>query len=183
MNSTQKKQLQIELQAAGASEIELKDLTGIAAGLGKLRSAKVQADAPPRKKFQLFLAVGIPSTLCLIAGVLLVMIAQSVLPGSPLYTVQKMSDNVAISADASYRGIVMMKRADQVRALVNNHASSDTVLATLADYQKQAAHYKSTKANYAAFEYCEQSLKQAAAMAPNPEKQAITNTLQSLNSA
>jgi hypothetical protein len=184
MNTTQAKKLRDELQAAGASKAERRDLPGIAARLKELKAVETSRpaqDKPHAGKLRLALIVGAPSAVCLVAGVLLVMFSQSVLPGNPLYSLQKVSDNVAIAMNPSYRGVVMMKRADQVKVLVNNHASSDKVLGTLADYRKQAAGYKSTAANYAAFEYCKQSLQQAATAAPKAEKQAIDNTLQSLD--
>ena len=185
MNTTQAKKLRDELKAASASKAELRDLPGIAVRLKELKAAEKPLpaqDKPSAGKLRLALIVGIPSALCLVVGVLLVMFSQPALPGNPLYSLQKVSDNVAIAMSPSYRGVVMMKRADQVKVLVNNHASPGMVLGTLADYRKQAANYKSTATNYAAFEYCKQSLQQAATAAPKAEKQAIDNTLQSLDS-
>jgi hypothetical protein len=113
----------------------------------------------------------------------LIIISQTVLPGNVLYPVQKMSDSVAISIDPTYKATVMMRRADQVKELVDKHADSSKVISTLANYQNLALSYKSTSSNYDAFEYCEHSLKQAAAVAPTSEKQAINNDLASLNAS
>ena len=74
----------------------------------------------------------------------------------------------------------MMKRAQEVKQLIAEHANSSLVLATLADYQTKASAYKSVSANYAVFEYCKNNLQQAAAIAPSPERQAINKTLLSL---
>jgi hypothetical protein len=74
----------------------------------------------------------------------------------------------------------MMRRAQQVQQLVAGHAGSPVVLATLADYRTEASAYKSTSTNYAMFEYCKTSLRQAAAAAPNPERQAIDKALLAL---
>lgn len=184
MNASQTNKLRAELKAAGASKTELRELSGLAIRLNELKAAKKSLPAqtkPQRGKLRFFFMAGVPSTLCLVIGALLVMFSQSALPGNPLYSIQKVSDNAAITMNPSYRGVVMMKRADQVKVLVKNGASSSHVLETLADYRKQAANYKSTPANYAAFEYCKQSLQQAATTAPWAEKQAIDDTLRSLN--
>lgn len=176
MNSTKKK-LKKELQTAGASRAELESLLYIATSLGELKSA----EQPQRtRRLRSGLLIGVPSMLGLFVGMLLVMSAQTVLPGSVLYPVQKLSDNIAIFVNPPYRGIIMMKRADQVKTLVDHHAPSNNVLAALADYQREVVSYKATTANYADFEYCKNSLEQAASTAPYPERQTINNSLQSL---
>ena len=110
-------------------------------------------------------------------GFALLLYAQAALPGTWLYGVQKVSDAAVIRIDPSYRGTVMMHRANEVRQLVGHHAGTQTVLAALADYQVQMAAYKSAPASYAALEYCRSNLVQAAAVAPPAQRQAINRTL------
>jgi len=175
-----------ELKSAGASDSEVHELSAIAHNLARL---KHPAPQPPKavvkstsqSQWKLLVPAGLTAFAGIAIGVAMVITAQTVLPGSLLYPVQKFSDSVAISISPDYRGIVMMKRAQEVKQLIAEHASSKTVLATLADYQTEAASYKSAATNYAAFEYCKSNLRQAAARAPSSERQAINNTLASLN--
>jgi len=125
--------------------------------------------------------VGVASIAGLAVGMALVMFSQTTLPGSILYPVQKLSDSMAVSVNPDYRGTVMMKRAQEVKQLIADHASSNLVLATLDDYKSEASAYTSVSANYAVFDYCKSSLQQAATIATNPERQAIDATLSSLN--
>ena len=111
----------------------------------------------------------------------LVIFSQDVLPGNWLYPVQKISDNTAVALHPSYRGTVMMKRADQVKQLVAENAGRRDVLAALGDYQNEAAAYRSgATTDYALFDYCKADLQQAADKATGPERTAITKTLSSL---
>jgi hypothetical protein len=181
MNTRQKSKLQIELRAVGASETEIGKLVSIANELGVLKNNHSAKRTQHSKHRHLALAVGIPSLCGLALGIFLVIASQTVLPGSLLYPAQRLSDNIAILVEPSYRETVMMKQANQVRELVTNRAPSSRVLATLADYRQQAASYQSVNSNYAAFEYCKHRLEQAASIAPSPERQAINSTLQSLN--
>jgi hypothetical protein len=151
---------------------QLKDVKG-------LSSEPVSQDKRPGG-WRKLIPIGLTSISGLALGMALVILAQTVSPGSWLYPVQKLSDSVAMSVDPSYRGTVMMKRAQEVKQLIASHASSNLVLATLADYQAEAAAYKSVPANYAVYEYCKSNLRQAAANAPSPEHQAIDNALLSL---
>lgn len=182
MNRKQYKRLQDELTSAGAEAHELTALTTIANTLGNLRhdASAVAPGNPRHKKVRMMLTMGIPAVLGLVVGMFLIAAVQNVLPGSPLYPIQAASDSVAAHLDPSYRGTLMMKRATQVKELVNNHAPAQEVYATLADYQKQAASYKSVAANYAAFEYCKDNLQQATSNATSSERQAIDQTLASL---
>jgi len=185
MNSKQKNTLKNELKIAGATKDELGSLVNIASRLDNLKSVDKQVtsrqDKHQSKRFKAVFAIGLPAVTGLVIGMLLIIFSQTVLPGNLMYPVQKMSDILAISMDSSYRGTIMMKRDDQVKQLVDNNASSSKVLATLADYKKQAESYKSISSNYDAFEYCKNSLELAAKNAPSPERQAINNTLRSLS--
>jgi hypothetical protein len=120
----------------------------------------------------------------LIIGVLLVSLSQAAPPGSTLYPVQKAGDTAAMLVNPSYRASVMMKRAAQVHELVLIHAGQPQIMAVLANYTHVARNYMaSPHTNYAALEYCETNLKAAAAQSSPPVRQAIMNSLQSLESA
>ncbi|HUY85057.1 MAG TPA: hypothetical protein VMU97_00915 [Candidatus Dormibacteraeota bacterium] len=177
-----KRQLRKELLAAGATAAEAKELQPIAAKLSLLKGRNAAAGNRPKTnrwraivKPAVFVASG------LVLGMFVIITSQAALPGSWLYPAQKFSDSVAISIHPQYRANVMMKRAQQVNQLVAQHASSERVLATLADYTAEASAYKDTPhANYAAFEYCKTNLRQAASAAPPDVRQAISISLQSL---
>ncbi len=185
MKSQTRNNLKKELISAGAPDSEVNGLLSVARDLRQLKSAEAAFLAPiltdkPESSWRKLIPIGLTSITGLALGMALVILAQTVSPGSWLYPVQKLSDNVAMSVDPSYRGTVMMKRAQEVKQLIAGHANSNLVLATLADYQTEAATYKSVSANYAVYEYCKNNLRQAAANAPNPERQAINNALLSL---
>jgi len=183
MNSKQHKQLTAELRIAGATNTELTELAGIASNLSKLKSKSLPFGVPdrqPHARLRLVLGIGVPAIIGVAVGIFLVVVSQTVLPGSPLYPVQAASDDLAAAIAPRYQETLMMKRAEQVRQLITNHAPSDRVFATLADYKKQAASYKSIASNYAAFEYCKDNLQQAAGQATDRERQAIDKTLSSL---
>jgi hypothetical protein len=179
--------LREELKLAGASDSEIKELLPLAANLKQLKNSKNSLSGSTSRrqyqsKWKIFLPIGVTSITGLALGMILVILSQTVLPGSLLYPVQKLSDNVSMSVDPDYRGTVMMKRAQEVKQLIAEHANSNLVLATLADYQTEASAYKSAPANYAVFEYCKSNLQQAANIAPSSERQAIVSTLNSLSS-
>lgn len=180
MRQSDRARLRRELRAAGADNAELDALLPVAAQLEELR------DAPVMPSGRRWLQCIKPAAIALsgaAVGMFVVIFSQSVLPTSWLYPVQKLSDTVAVSIHPAYRAEVMMKRAEQVHVLVSQHADSGKVLATLADYTAQAGAYKATPGvNYAAFEYCESNLKQAAVTATPTEKDAISQSLDSLKS-
>jgi len=185
MNSRPLNHLKKELRSAGAPDSEVDGLLSVATSLKQLKSAEASFTHPklPDKRasnWRKLIPLGLTSLSGLALGMALVVLAQTVSPGSWLYPVQKLSDSVAMAVDPSYRGTVMMKRAQEVKQLIAGHANPDLVLATLADYQSEAAAYKSVPANYAVYEYCKSNLKQAAAAAPEPERQAINNALTNL---
>jgi len=181
MREPKQNQLRQELLQAGAKASEVKELLSIASRLELLTNKRLTGvETTPRTRLRIFrpLTVG---ALGLIIGTFLVIVSQSVLPTSWLYSVQKLSDSVAIDVHPQYRANVMMKRAQQVNGLVAAHSSRQKVLATLADYTNQASAYKTMPhANYAAFEFCKSNLEQAASAAPGPERAAISDALSSL---
>ncbi len=177
--------LRNELRSAGASDSEVSELAVLANDLKQLKKSKDWLSIPlpqdrQQNRWKKFIPIGLTSLTGLVLGMMLVILSQTVLPNSPLYAVQKLSDNVAIAVSPVYRGTVMMRRAQEVKQLTAEHANSSLVLATLADYQTEASAYKSVSDNYPVFEYCKSNLQQAAAIAPNPERQAIDKTLLSL---
>jgi hypothetical protein len=167
-----------ELKSAGARGREVDQLAAIASNLRQLKSASHHKRRSWRTTM---LPAGITATAGLALGMALIILSQTVLPGSRLYPVQKLSDNAAIAIHPQYRGTIMMRRARQVQQLVAARAGSTTVLAALDDYQVEASAYKSSTANYAMFEHCKTSLRQAAAAAPQSERQAIDQDLAALN--
>jgi hypothetical protein len=175
-------QLQQELRQAKASPADVASLSALAAQLPRLQQYKhlKNRTAAQRRPRQLtFVGAALVG---LAAIVFLIIASQSVLPTSWLYPVQKFSDSVAITVRPSYRATVMMKRSQQVNSLVANHASTDKILTTLADYTDQAKAYKTMpNANYAAFEFCETNLQQADAAAKPAVKQAIQQSLATLS--
>ena len=186
MNSHEQDQLMKELCQAGARPAEAAKLLPIASRL-KLLADKQPAGVELRRavpnRFRLLrpLTLGAAG---LAVGVIIVVASQSVLPTSWLYPVQKLSDSVAVSIDPDYRATVMMKPAQQVNSLVAARSGSQKILGTLADYASQAKAYKSMpNTNYAAFEYCESNLRQAATAAPPNVRQAIETSLQLLGAS
>jgi hypothetical protein len=75
----------------------------------------------------------------------------------------------------------MMKRAQQVQELANNHAPAHAIVLALADYQKEAATYKAHAGDDAAYAACKASLQHAATATSGSVHQAITTTLTSLD--
>ncbi|HSW80644.1 MAG TPA: hypothetical protein VLG47_07745 [Candidatus Saccharimonadales bacterium] len=185
MTTSWQKQLQQELVQAGASEQEADSLLPIATDLQRLHVDASQPAAPKSrfafiaKPFRL-VTVGVVG---LAAGFAVLLLAQTVLPSSPLYAVQKFSDNTMIRMHPDYRGSVMMKRAQQVNALAQKNAGSGVILSTLQDYNKQAQIYKSASDEDAAsaFAYCKNMLQKASAHAQPEVRQAIADSLKSLD--
>jgi hypothetical protein len=184
MKHTQKI-LAAELRIVGASNAELEQLLPIAANLSELKYYNTAVSEPPSSRgLQRFLRSIVYAAPVLVVGMFLIITSQTVLPTSRLYPLQKLSDDVAMSVHPQYRATVMMRRAGQVNRLVAEHADSHVVLATLADYTNVAGSYKSAAyANYTTFKYCEASLRQASGKAPPRVRQAIANSLWSVESS
>jgi hypothetical protein len=172
--------LQEELQSVGADNAEIDKLLPIATRLRQLKTSDTATSKITHSgRWKLALSTSIvASGLAIFVAVIIA--SQSVLPNSRMYSIQKISDTVAIDIHPEYRATVMMRRAQQLKILVTNRASSKVVLATLADYSREASAYKSTSGNYAVFEDCKASLQQAAKQALTPERQAINQALTSL---
>jgi hypothetical protein len=182
MTQRTSRSLEKELAEAGASRRETGELAALAGELGQLKGRPTAVRAKRPRRLGLLAPFGAMALAGIAVGMALVIFSQTVLPGSWLYPVQKLSDSVAVSADPGYRGTVMMKRAQQVRQLVAGRASSGSVMAALADYQHEAAAYRTAGADYDVFEYCKSNLVKAAAAAPAAQRQAINASLESLKS-
>lgn len=182
MKDEKLEQLESELRQAGAGVSEAADLSRLAFDLKKLKKYQVQNQ--DTKQFRLRLLRPYFAGALLLAIVTLPIIwAQSVQPTNWLFPVQKAADSVAVSVHPGYRADVMMKRSEQVNNLVASGANERVILATLADYTAQAKSYeKMPHTSYAAMEYCETNLKQAAAVASPKIKNAIHASLDSLES-
>lgn len=173
-----------ELEAAGAKPKDATQLTQLATGLTRLKAAGPQL-VTPKPSHRIWRWPVWPSVATalggVVAGVVVVSLAQTSLPGNWLYPVKRASEAVAIQIQPDYRGVVMMRRAQEVRELVGQNGSPELVATTLHDYSTEAIAYKAqTSQNYAAFRYCQSNLQQAAGQAQGSERQAITATLASL---
>ena len=181
MNGRQSRGLRRELLAAGAEPAEIDGLAGVAGRLKEFASVRT---ARARRPLALrFVPFGLTAAAGLALGAWLVIASQTVLPGSPLFSVQRFSDNAAVRLHPAYRGTVMMKRAQQIKQLVAAHAASGQVLAALADYRSVAAAYTFSSANYDVLEFCQSNLAEAARQAPLPEQRVITAALHALQNA
>jgi hypothetical protein len=170
-----------ELLAAGASRIEAKRLSVLAAELSGLGAQRQPIQRPRQTRRWRYVPAAAIAVLCLLLSATLFEGAQAALPGSWLYPLQRVSDNVAIGIQPAYRGTLMMKRAQQVRWLAAKHAAAPAVLAVLADYTQAAAGYRHSSDNYPVFEFCESNLRQAAAATPDASVQgAIKHSLAQL---
>ena len=183
MNKDILNMLSIELKGAGASDAEIRGLLNLASDLGRLtpdnhskQRLTLRSTGPP---FRLPLLV-LGGMACLLIGMSLTTFAQTSLPGSWLYPAKRLSEQAAVLIQPAYRAAIMMRRAQEVRSLVADHAGSRTVLATLSAYQTAASAYKFDVTNYSAFEYCKTNLEQAETRATSQEQQAIKTTLASL---
>ena len=172
-----------ELQAAGAKPEDAAQLVALATGITRLKTTGPQL-APSRSSRQshfqwwplLPAAAG-----GLFAGLILVALAQTSFPGSWLYPVKRASETVALQTQPAYRGVVMMRRAQEVRELVTTNANPSLVTSTLHDYATDAVAYQAQSTeNYAAFRYCQSNLQQAESQARGSERQEIAATLASL---
>lgn len=180
--SSAEQQLRKELLQTGVQAAEIDELTGIATLLSLLKDSTRDQS----KHWTRILMPMLLSASSLVVGAVIIMSAQSVGPASWLYSVQRLSDSVAIKVHPQYRLNVMMRRAQQINQLVASHASSPIILDTLNNYQTEATDYKTRYGykqgdNYRAFEYCHTVLQQAAAKAPANIRQAINDSLKSLN--
>jgi len=178
------RRLRHELKLAGARDDELAHLLALAENLHnqapKLPAAHVPEAISSRFRRHWLPPLGVASVAGIAIGMVLPAYAAAAVPGSWLYPVQKLTDTIAISYDPSYRGVVMMKRADYVRHLVATRADSRSILSAVADYQAVTVNYKADAAHYAVFEFCKQNLRQAADAAPPVAHSAILHALAAL---
>ena len=172
--------LRRELRSSGASVVESDELLHLAGRLSSLRAVPRTTALQSRKRAFAYrlLPTSAVAVLALLVGMSTVAFAQNSLPGNWLYPVKRLSENTAVAVHPDYRATLMMRRADEVRQLVADNASTSRVKATLADYQVQAKAYTAT--NYPAFDYCKSNLHQAEQTANSSEKQMIASVLKNL---
>ena len=182
MNDRQATVLKKELEVAGASTAEADDLIVLAKQLTTLKETD-HKDMPLLVTLVRSLCYSMVPIGCFMAGVLTITLSQAGEPDSPFFPIQEISDRMAVQLSPNYRGEVMMKRAQQVRYLVTEHASQAKILAALNDYQIEAATYAFTPHNYDVYSFCKSNLSQAAAGANGDTKQAILHTLNVLENA
>jgi hypothetical protein len=181
MNSKDMNQLESELRDAGASSSEVNNLAKVAISLRDLNGQEpgfTIRQAAPRPLFRTRIRVLIAglSTVAIVgAGIAIASIAQTAFPGNFLYPVKRFTENVAVIAQPSYRGTVMMQRAQEVKQLVALNKNSRLIDATLQSYKLEAAAYKG--GNYADYEYCENTLRQAENMSSGENRLAIAETI------
>jgi hypothetical protein len=184
MNRHQRDTVRGELHTAGATDAEAEELLSLAENLHRLRSPN-GAKSGRRWVYGGIHILAMPSAYVLagiVVGILTVAFAQAASPGSSLFPVQVATDNVASALHPQYREIVMVKRADQVKELVADHASSQNDMSAVADYTEVADKYRDgSRVNYAAFRYCESQLSQAAKIASPQVSQAIERSINSLD--
>jgi len=186
MKQPSSSKLKQELRDAGAAPGDATKLSQFATGLTRLQTGTPKLSdgirwRPRRRVWSVLPAVALAGAGGLLAGLLLVALAQTSFPGSLLYPVKRASEAVALQTQPDYRGVLMMRRAQEVRELVSRNGSSDLVATTLHDYATDAIAYKAqTGQNYAAFRYCQANLQQAESQARGKERQQIAGTLAAL---
>lgn len=186
MNSHKLNKLSKELRQAGADPSELPALLSLVQQLKQLPADNPSAGLPvttlPRFPNRLVVA-SFSGFIGLLLGATVIMFSQTSLPGGWLYPLKRLSEQTAALIHPDYKVTAMMRRAQEVQALVARHESSQRVLTTLTAYQQAAAVYKSTSTTYSAFEYCRAELQQAESQASPQERQAIQATLDMLPDA
>jgi len=189
MNRDNHEPLEAQLQQAGATERESKELARLARSLHHLqgqepkRAASAATPMPPQVRppyRRRMVSVGLAAIGSILVGVALAAVAQTTYPGTLLYPVKQLTESVAVAIQPNYHGVLMMRRAQEVKQLVALHRSPSLVNATLQNYKAQVARYKG--GNYADFEYCENTLRQAEALASGSERLAIAATIASVTS-
>ena len=168
--------LAVELTASGAAPGEEHVLVRLAESIAGLRGTEPSLPKlayAPRSRSSLLRWT--TAALGLTAGVLLVAFAQTSDPGSALYPLKRVSEQIGLAVQPGYRDTIMDRRAQEVKDLVRDHAPAVLVGATLAAYRTDMAGYKGH--NYPAVEYCRNNLRAAQAMATGRTRSEITLAL------
>jgi len=173
MNDYQSRKLRQELRQAGAEPSEINQLARLAGQVGRLK----KDPQPSPRYFRRLVPAGLTGVICLVLGFYLVVVSQPVLPGSLLFPVQKLSDGLAVDIRPAYRATVMIKRAQQVKMLADNHADDARIVAAVADYQSVSKGYKFSSDNYDVLEFCHSNLSRAADSTHGQARQAIEQSL------
>jgi hypothetical protein len=178
--------LEQELLEAGASQDEAQTLANIAQSLHQLKGTepppagdiRLRLPLPRRRSRLAALIFGLGLVGSLAVGLAIASVAQTTYPSNFLYPVKRLTENLAVMIQPNYRGVLMMRRAVEVKQLVAVHAEPQLINATLASYKTQVADYKG--GNYEDFEYCESTLRQAEKIATGTERTAIAQTIASV---
>jgi hypothetical protein len=180
--------LESELKQAGASEAEAKSLANLAVSLHALKGTEPQLArefkyyGPPPSPWLAWSKVMFGSLTVIGAlsiGLIIASVSQTTIPGNLLYPIKQFTENLAVAVQPDYRGVLMMRRAQEVKQLVAQNSSPRLVDATLQNYKFEVAQYKG--GNYADYEYCESTLLQAEHMASGTQRLAIAQTIASVS--
>ncbi len=170
--------LEAELRQAGASSGEARELAEFARSLHQLKGREPRLSSVKRPQSRPFAALVASVAVVGAIGLAIASIAQNTYPGNLLYPVKRLTENVAVIVEPNYRGVLMMRRAQEVKQLVALHDNPQLINATLKSYKNEAADYRG--GNYADFEYCESTLRQAETMSSDAERVAIAETIASV---
>ncbi len=187
MKNNDTNSLESQLTQAGASPSEARALAGLSVSLRKLqgtepqlasinRSRSLFRHAPGRRVTTAISSLAVVGTVAI--GLAIASIAQTTYPGQLLYPVKRLTENVAVIIQPNYRGVLMMRRAQEVKQLVALHNNPRLINATLQSYKQDVAGFKG--GSYADFEYCESTLRQAEKMSSGAERLAIAETIASV---
>jgi hypothetical protein len=100
--------------------------------------------------------------------------SQSALPGDPLYSVKRSTENIAAAFEPSQHDRIMMNRASEINQLVATHRSPKLINDTLVSYDMAV---KKAPGSYAAREYCENMLHTAANQSDPTTRSQIMKSL------
>jgi hypothetical protein len=188
MMSNKTESLESELKQAGANADEAKVLAALALSLHDLKGTepRMNLEHQARNPFgnlwhtsSRALTTSLTAVGALCIGLVVAAISQTTIPGNPLYPVKQITESVAVAVQPNYRGVLMMRRAQEVKQLVAQNDSPRLIDATLQSYKSEVAQYKG--GNYADYEYCENTLHQAQSMATGAERLAIAETIASVS--
>jgi hypothetical protein len=151
MNNNDFEKLILELEETGASKKEAEELSLLSKNISNLfnvkRSAAIKgvflATVLTREKVintsvRKWLAIPLLSILLVVILGSTVASAQKSLPGQPLYPVKILSENAAIAISPRFKGEVLQRRSEEIKALSNrnNSQNSDNLHKTIKTYEK-----------------------------------------------
>lgn len=144
--------LERELLLAGASKEEIPSLSRIAeslhqSGRGSSPFGLIRASRPAR----MIIPAVSAGVFLFAAGFMTSGVARLSLPGEPLYPLKRLNERVILMAEPDMQTVVMMRRSDEVRRLVQEGADEEVILETLSAYKHE---YEGASARYGeSYEY------------------------------